>query len=99
MSNQPENKFFTSVEAKLIFAATQLDGPQRTKMLGVERKMYHDPDAAELWRIDTINKIHSARFDFDKITIEAAVGQVNKMHGIMTYTPLEDEGNDLDLPD
>lgn len=95
----PENKFFTSDSAKMIFAATQIDGTKRTKMLGIEDKMYHDPDAAELWRIETINKIHQGRHDFDKVTIETAIGKVNDLHGMMTYKGFDDPGNDADLPD
>lgn len=95
----PENKFFVSKEAELIFAATQIDGTHRTRMLGVTRKMYHDPDAAELWRIETINKIHEGRFAFDKATIETAVGKINELHSLITYKGYEDSGNDIDLPD
>jgi len=78
-ANKDVELYFTSKAASLIFAALHTDGATRCKLLGMVDKCYHDRDAAELWRIETINEINLGT-DFDKETRQLAIDAVNKMY-------------------
>lgn len=73
------NLFFTSESARLIFVALHTDGKVRNDFLALPEKAYHDRDAAELWRIETINAIKKDG-GFDEATVQLAIDVVNELY-------------------
>jgi len=91
MDNKDVHIYFKSKSAALLFIALHTDGAVRHKLLGVTDKCYHDRDAAELWRIETINAIMKDGGMFGVKTAEAAIAEIQEMYDIMTYEDPDNE--------
>lgn len=85
------NEYFKSESARLIFVALHTDGKVRNDFLALPKKAYHDRDAAELWRIETINAIKKDG-GFDEATVQLAIDVVNEIYEVCVF-------NDFDNPE
>lgn len=80
-----DDKYFKSKRHRYIFALLELDGKNRTEIIGITNEMYHDKNKAKKWRDELVKQIHPDVCSVDGA--EAAVAKVNELYSRM----IEDE--------
>jgi len=74
-------KYFKTDADKYIFALLELDGPSRTKVLGITKKMYSSKELADKWYMNILENIHD-RSSSDGEAQKALV-KLNTLYGEM----------------